>query len=204
MAELKCPVGMVPIKSWKLPHPEIKAFCINKTEVAEATYNPQTVFGSVPTQGVHDVDSFVMAIKLFFKSPSKKPVTDVSWYDAEAYCQRTYSGGHLPDNKQWEQACGGREYCTASGLLKHSEAIFHVDGPADVGSTPDNWNGVKDMTGNVWEWTRSDDGKGQKYVRGGSWDNPLWGGYLRADNRAYFRPEESDYRVGIRCVAPVM
>lgn len=132
----------------------------------------------------------------------QKPAIYRSWFDARTYCQETYPGGDLPTKRQWKQACGSKEYCTASGRLNHQEAIYDVENPANVGTTPANPQGVYDMTGNVWEWTRDDYERGFPYkaVIGGSWFDGLPVN-LRAAFRGSYHPDGRYGDVGFRCVA---
>jgi len=132
----------------------------------------------------------------------RKPAVMRTWQEARDVCAGLYPGGDLPTERQWENACGSGTYCTASGNLNHTEAIYDADGPADVGSTPANPRGVQDMTGNVWEWMKDDVEGGYKRIRGGSWSlNVDWS--LRAVYRNYgYHPGYRDLDVGCRCVAP--
>ena len=138
----------------------------------------------------------------------RKPAVFRTWAEAREFCRGTYRGGDLPTERQWENACGSKKYCTRSGELNHAEAIYDVEGPADVGSTPSNPQGVHDMTGNVNEWTR--DGaysviaevSDWKRLRGGSWGDYFDPDILRADGRFYFPFDDRGYDVGFRCVAP--
>ncbi len=54
----------------------------------------------------------------------KKPAILRTLDESREYCRVKYPGGDLPTNKQWEKACGDKEYCTVSGKLKHTEARF--------------------------------------------------------------------------------
>ena len=131
----------------------------------------------------------------------RKPAVMRKLQEARDVCAGLYPGGDLPTEKQWENACGKGEYCTASGNLNHTEAIYDVNGPADVGSTPANPRGVQDMTGNVWEWMSDDVEGGYKRIRGGAWyGNDAW--YLHADCRGSSHPDYRNNNVGFRCVAP--
>lgn len=135
----------------------------------------------------------------------RKPAVMRTWQEARDVCAGLYPGGDLPTERQWENACGKGEYCTASGTLDYMEAIYRADGPADVDDPGAdkrvNKQGVQDMTGNVREWTRGTFEDGQEVMRGGSWfDYFFVERELRADLR-YFgsTPDFSSDHVGFRC-----
>lgn len=133
----------------------------------------------------------------------QKPAVLRTWYEARSFCQGRYQGGDLPTNRQWEKACGGGVYCTATGNLSRSEAVYRADAPADVGSTLPNANGVYDMTGNVWEWARDEAnfGYGVKGARGGSWSVSYFPWLLKAWEILWLSPDQSNSLIGFRCVA---
>ena len=110
----------------------------------------------------------------------RQPVASVSWPDALAYCRwleatlREWPGTPailrqwldagwritLPSEAEWEKAArgtDGRVY-TWGGVSRRDRANFGgTDGPTPVGSfdCPECPYGLRDMSGNVWELTRS-------------------------------------------------
>ena len=98
------------------------------------------------------------------------PVVHVSWNDASAYCAHT--GRRLPTEAEWEVACRGglrgRLYSWGNKWMPQDEhrantwqGEFPVRdsgedgfvGTAPVDTFPANKYGIKQMIGNVWEWT---------------------------------------------------
>jgi formylglycine-generating enzyme required for sulfatase activity len=107
------------------------------------------------------------------------PVSGVSWTDALAYARwleaelksserapqelrsLLTSGWRLtlPNEAQWEKAARGTEprIYPWGNMVRKDRANFGVTGTVAVGSIPcpECPYGLKDMSGNVWEWTRS-------------------------------------------------
>jgi formylglycine-generating enzyme required for sulfatase activity len=101
----------------------------------------------------------------------KRPVINVSWHDAMAYCewlsQQTGKPYRLPSEAEWETACragstgtysldkDGREV-TESNLGEYAWYDVNSGGQTHpVGEKKPNAFGLYDMHGNVWEWTGS-------------------------------------------------
>jgi formylglycine-generating enzyme required for sulfatase activity len=157
-----------------------------------------------------DPSAYLEVSRLLDQGPpvkgDRKPAVYVKWGEARGYCEFKYGkGADLPTEMQWENACGSGTYCTASGNLNPTEAIYDADGPADVGSTLPNPQRVQDMTGNVWEWVLGGVDDVYKRIRGGSWATYHgYDWYLLADYRHNLISDFRGSYVGFRCVAPAM
>ena len=131
------------------------------------------------------------------------PVVGVSWEEADAFCR--HHGLRLPSEREYERAARGRDGApfpwgggapTAERVNRGASECCEGDATdgyfltAPVGSFPRGASreGVLDLVGNVWEWTRDwygpyggdpanrDAGSGagaRKYrvLRGGAWNN---------------------------------
>jgi eukaryotic-like serine/threonine-protein kinase len=118
------------------------------------------------------------------KNPSdfrgeNRPVENVSWEEAAAFCERLTEQAaatellpegyvfRLPTEAEWEYCCrAGTDSATAFGdRLSSDQANFdgnfpyggaekgpYLEQTSDVGSYPPNPWGLSDMHGNVWEW----------------------------------------------------
>lgn len=159
-----------------------------------------------------------------------KPVINISWQDAQNYCQS--QGKRLPTEAEWEYAAkGGNSNFyypwgnekPQAGSANRSGANYKNawqlgDGLDTVGTYDPNGYGLYDMAGNVWEWVYDYYlpqyyEESPKYnpvthkngkccvVRGGSWFSKD-ASHLRTTNRFWIedKPNKSLRSVGFRCV----
>lgn len=134
------------------------------------------------------------------------PVVGISWYDAFKYA--AFAGKSLATKEQWEKAArgkSGRTYPWGEEFVAENAAHAKEDGTDGVevvGLHPANVSefGVRDMVGNVWQWTESPDpgDPEQRIICGGSWCDPPR--FLRCDEHLSAYPKDKFDNIGFRCV----
>ncbi|MFN0104705.1 MAG: SUMF1/EgtB/PvdO family nonheme iron enzyme [Bryobacteraceae bacterium] len=151
---------------------------------------------------------------------SNHPVTDVSWFDAGAFCRWLSSQFgfevRLPDQEEWQWAAQsarrdfqytwGRDWRERSANTRESD----INRTTAVGMYPNgnSLQGVSELAGNVWEWCRNEsqgakradpDRTPSRVSCGGSWffDRDS----ARAANRDDYRPDFRSRDIGFRVVS---
>ncbi len=160
------------------------------------------------------------------------PITGVTWADARTYCEGI--GRRLPTEAEWELAARGPERRTFPwGMAlpqcplvvfarEQSRPCSLTEGAGDaapVGTalgdvTPE---GIRDLGGNVSEWTADAGGERPqctgpcsdpradahttRVVRGGSWNG--WSGWTRAAGRDATDPDTTRTNLGFRCARSI-
>nr|WP_246711553.1 SUMF1/EgtB/PvdO family nonheme iron enzyme [Rhizobium leguminosarum] len=193
-----------------------RAFAINRTEITNRQYrhfvnasrHRPAFYANHPILGLDD-----------------RPVVGVSWGDADAFCR--HYGLELPSEPQYERAArgtkgiafpwgdappddtranSGADVC-CSGDARDG---YPMTAPAESFANGASKEGVLNLVGNVWEWTRdlyapyegrpAPRGAGQyRVLRGGSWNSDP--NHLTTTYRLAYDPEfRFSANGGFRCV----
>jgi formylglycine-generating enzyme required for sulfatase activity len=164
----------------------------------------------------------------FGQTRPNHPVVGVTWYEAIAFCcwlTQTLNDSFvymLPSEAEWEYAARGttrRMYAWGDQAPDDERVNYDQTyggtttvGCFAAGATPE---GLLDLAGNVWEWTRSqnrpypydpNDGresgdysdKERFILRGGSWSSSAIN--LRASDRDKLMPNICDHFIGFRLI----
>jgi formylglycine-generating enzyme len=137
------------------------------------------------------------------------PVVGVSILDVQKYAR--WVGKTLPTEEQWEKATrgvDGRVYPWGDAPVDDARA-WHGQDPSKGGTRAVTASvegaspyGVRDLSGNVWEWTGTalEDGEPLHVIKGGCYNDPPE--FLRADARLESPPKDKHETIGFRLVKP--
>lgn len=188
----------------------VSAFEMDVTEVTVAQYR------SCVSVGACDPPNSAGRCNFGQGGKDDHPVNCVDWDQATAFC--AWAGKRLPTEAEWEYVARGTDGRTYPwGNEAPSEQLCWGRYPfpgttCPVGAYPagDSPFGVKDMAGNVWEWTSTEycdsyapraDCDSARVIRGGSWDIDD-AQIVRAADRGMDAPAvRNDYH-GFRCARP--
>ncbi|MFT5431328.1 MAG: serine/threonine protein kinase [Myxococcota bacterium] len=199
---------------------DLKTFAIQRTELSNAAYSTFSAMSEVTGRPVlRYPDSGALSNA----GDPKHPATGMNWWVARDYCR--FIGGRLPTSNEWEKVARGG--ITVNG--KHNphprrnapwglETAYtgranlagsdDYDGTAPVEALPagDSPYGVRQLAGNVSEWTSSIPAEEPRFRvrRGGGFADPPeeemhWLVYENMSDSHY-----SVFDIGFRCVLDVV
>ncbi|MHA7943551.1 formylglycine-generating enzyme family protein [Formosa sp. 3Alg 14/1] len=153
----------------------------------------------------------------------KSPITYISWFAASKYCE--CQGKRLPTVDEWEYAAmADEELADARVKASYNQKILSwYEAPRtntyEVGRNPENYWGVSDLHGLVWEWTsdfnsilitgesRKDVDKDSNLFCGsaaiGATDLMNYAAFMRYAFRGSITARYSIKNLGFRCVKDV-
>ena len=138
---------------------DLKSFYIDEYPVTNAQFK---AFLNASKYQPRDTHNFLKYWHngMFPQGWANKPVTWVSIEDARAYA--AWAGKRLPHEWEWQYAAQGTDKrlypwgnTTDASLMPPVDSTRVMRSPTDVSAYPKGASpfGVKDLTGNVWQWT---------------------------------------------------
>lgn len=203
----------------------LDAYYIDKFEMTNSRYREFIrATGHRTPQHAKDPSRNIWPDTTMPDSIADKPVINVDWHDADAYCK--WAGRRLPTEAEWEKAARGTDdrrfpWGNVEPTRKHlnfnqrwqGEKTLMPVGSYEAGKSP---FGAYDMAGNVWEWVAdwydiyyygkspARNPKGpetgtHKVLRSSGWETetPL----VRSVTRVMSDPLNRNHSTGFRCAA---
>lgn len=152
------------------------------------------------------------------------PVTNVSWFSANAYCE--CQGKRLPTIDEWEYVAMANETMADARTLKtyNKYILSWYEKPKtfnnDIGSTFKNFWNVYDLHGLVWEWTSDFNsvlisGESRKDIDNdnnlfcgsaaiGATDLMNYAAFMRYATRGSLKAKYTMKNLGFRCVKDII
>jgi iron(II)-dependent oxidoreductase len=194
----------------------LEAFSVLDNEVSKAQYQQCVKAGGCQAPEDWNYDN----------KNINNPATKLNWFQASEYCK--WLGGRLPTEGEWEKTARGpdgnyfpwgNEWNPSKSNLEHT-GIGTVQSITQYAETDISYFGVKNMAGNVQEWTASEyiyvasgqtfanpvlerENTGENWpviVRGGAWTNARSVGM--GSNRGVDSMTNRRDEIGFRCVCP--
>jgi formylglycine-generating enzyme required for sulfatase activity len=217
----RCPFHMawLPGGSFKLGATgktvKVEPFCIDRTEVSASDYRFCAELGGDDVNRPGRCSSDVGRTRPYTYGSGKKdePINGVTWEQARQYCQT--HGERLPSEAEWEWAArggpAGNTYPWGNDPPSNQPCWKgpgndapggDPNGPCPSQSHPADVTpqGVYDMAGNLYEWTATPAGRGERIVRGGTWGEDDWRSMKVSAGFAADASSES-FLKGLRCVS---
>lgn len=203
----------IPVKSFQLDRTPVT----NADFLAFVTAHPEWRKASIKPifAEAHYLDHWPSDLSWGDPADARQPVTNVSWFAAQAYCES--QGKSLPTTDQWEYALAdhGRD---AAKVRDRILAWYGVPNGArlpDVDSQTTNGFGVAGLVGVVWEWTedfsaamagpelRNSGDKNKQLFCGGSSlgakDSSDYAAFMRYSFRVSLKASYTTANLGFRC-----
>lgn len=195
---------------------EGQAFAMNRTEISNAEY--QRFVAATGHRSAFYSEHPILGL-------SDHPVVGVSWEDAVAFC--AYYGLELPSEREYERAARGADGSAfpwgdspvdATRAKRGADVCCRGDdsdgyamtAPVDAFPAGASKEGILNLVGNVWEWTRDlyapyegggaqDEAGAYRVLRGGAWNSDP--GHLTTTYRLAYDPKfRFAANGGFRCV----
>jgi len=212
-ATLHCPEGMILIPTGPTPGgwaPRVTpGFCIDTLEVTVGDYRACVRAGACAK-----LDRSGVRWCNFGSKRQRQPINCADFDNAAAYCR--FRGKRLPAPNEWGRAARGDAGTYHpwgnSVAIRPGGVCWQKREPCDVGTSPQDVSafGVRDMAGNVSEWTADPANEGRRpgewhseQILGGDWESTP-DGAIDALGSVTSRPRPSivGMRAGLRCAWP--